>query len=103
MYWRIGHHLNEEREYGTGFIDSLSKDIRQAFPGIKGMSAATSRRLQLCLFAQKKTPKFASNPMHDRRHNRCNESANRSIRCSETGQITRNRNNEDRHTELRRS
>ena len=43
MYWRIGHHLNEEREYGTGFIDSLSKDIRQAFPGIKGMSARSLR------------------------------------------------------------
>lgn len=43
MYWRIGRHLNEEREYGTSFIDSLSKDIRAAFPGIKGMSARSLR------------------------------------------------------------
>lgn len=43
MYWRIGSHLNEEREYGTGYIDSLSKDIRVAFPSIKGMSARNLR------------------------------------------------------------
>ena len=43
MHWRIGCHLNEEREYGTGFIDSLSKDIRAAFPGIKGMSGRNLR------------------------------------------------------------
>lgn len=34
MYWRIGSHLNEGREYGTGYIDSLSKDIRREFPGV---------------------------------------------------------------------
>lgn len=43
MYWRIGGHLNKERGYGTGYIDSLSKDIRTAFTGIKGMSARNLR------------------------------------------------------------
>ena len=31
------------RGYGTSFIDSLSKDIQQSFPGIKGMSARNLR------------------------------------------------------------
>ena len=43
MYWRIGCRLNEEREYGTTYIDSLAKDIRREFPGIKGMSARNLR------------------------------------------------------------
>lgn len=43
MYWRIGRHLNEEREYGTGHIDMLSKDLRREFLGIKGMSARSLR------------------------------------------------------------
>ena len=34
MYWRIGSHLNEEREYGTGYIDTLSKDIRRELHGV---------------------------------------------------------------------
>lgn len=34
MYWRIGSYLNEEREYGTGYIDSLSRDIRRDFPEV---------------------------------------------------------------------
>lgn len=34
MYWRIGSHLNDGRGYGTGYIDSLSKDIRREFPGV---------------------------------------------------------------------
>lgn len=43
MYWRIGAHLNEEREYGTGYIDSLSKDIRREFPEIKWANARNLR------------------------------------------------------------
>lgn len=56
MYWRIGAYLNEEREYGTGYIDSLSKDIRQSFPGIKGMSARNLR--YMAKFAREVTPEI---------------------------------------------
>ncbi len=38
MYWRIGHMLDEHAEWGSKFIDSLSHDIRSAYPGIKGFS-----------------------------------------------------------------
>lgn len=58
MYWRIGCHLNEKREYGTGFIDSLSKDIRQAFPGIRGMSARSLR--YMAKFAREVGPEFCN-------------------------------------------
>lgn len=43
MYWRIGKVLNQKVKYGSAFIDSLAKDIRAAFPGIKGMSARNLR------------------------------------------------------------
>lgn len=43
MYWEIGIVLNENSEYGTAFIDSLSQDIRNAFPGIKGFSSRNLR------------------------------------------------------------
>ena len=56
MYWRIGTHLNEEREYGTGYIDSLSKDIRREFPGIKGMSARNLR--YMAKFAREVSPEI---------------------------------------------
>ncbi len=38
MYWRIGAAIDERTDWGGGFIDSLSKDIRLAYPGIKGFS-----------------------------------------------------------------
>ncbi len=38
MYWRIGNTLNMHSEWGNKYIDSLSKDIRNEFPGIKGFS-----------------------------------------------------------------
>lgn len=38
MYWRIGGILNERSEWGNKFVQSLSHDIREAFPGIKGFS-----------------------------------------------------------------
>lgn len=43
LYWRIGAVLNEQAEYGNRFIDSLAKDLRVEFPGIKGMSARNLR------------------------------------------------------------
>lgn len=38
LYWRIGTLVNERSEWGNGFVESLSKDIRAAFPGLKGFS-----------------------------------------------------------------
>lgn len=38
MYWRIGKLLNENDDWGSGFLESMSKDIRAACPGIKGFS-----------------------------------------------------------------
>lgn len=39
MYWNIGAELNAHAEWGNKYIDSLSRDIRTAFPQIKGFSA----------------------------------------------------------------
>lgn len=38
LYWRIGTLANERSEWGNGFVESLSRDIRAAFPGLKGFS-----------------------------------------------------------------
>lgn len=38
MYWLIGNELVERSEWGNKFIETLSRDIRAAFPGIKGFS-----------------------------------------------------------------
>lgn len=38
LYWRIGALVNERSEWGSGFVESLSRDIRVAFPGLKGFS-----------------------------------------------------------------
>lgn len=38
MYWHIGGEINANAEWGNKYIDTLSKDIRAAFPGIRGFS-----------------------------------------------------------------
>lgn len=38
MYWRIGFLLDERSFWGSKAINTLSHDIRSAFPGIKGFS-----------------------------------------------------------------
>lgn len=38
MYWRIGREIDARATWGSKFIESLSHDIRTAFPGIKGFS-----------------------------------------------------------------
>ncbi len=43
MYWQTGAVLNENKQYGTAFMESLSKDIRAAFPGIRGFSVRSLR------------------------------------------------------------
>lgn len=39
MYWRTGLEINARATWGNKFIDTLSHDIRTAFPSIKGFSA----------------------------------------------------------------
>ena len=41
MYWKIGEYLSKESEYssfGDAYIDSIAKEIQNAFPGIKGFT-----------------------------------------------------------------
>lgn len=38
MYWRIGREIDVRATWGSKFIDTLSRDIRMAFPGTKGFS-----------------------------------------------------------------
>lgn len=38
MYWLIGNQIVERSEWGNKFVDTLSRDIRAAFPGVKGFS-----------------------------------------------------------------
>ena len=43
LYWRIGSEHNSRKDWGASVIDTLSKDIRVAFPQIKGFSARNLR------------------------------------------------------------
>lgn len=38
LYWRIGNALNAHNEWGSKIVESFSRDIRAAYPGIKGYS-----------------------------------------------------------------
>lgn len=41
MYWKVGQYLSAESErasFGDSYIDSISKEIQEAFPGIKGFT-----------------------------------------------------------------
>lgn len=38
MYWRIGHSIDLHSEWGLKYLESLSRDIRMAFPEAKGFS-----------------------------------------------------------------
>jgi predicted nuclease of restriction endonuclease-like (RecB) superfamily len=42
-YACIGVHLNEAREYGANYIDSLSQDIRREYPEVKWANARNLR------------------------------------------------------------
>ena len=55
MYWKVGEFLSKEIEhtsYGDAYIDEISREIQEAFPGIKGfnrrglyrMNGTTSRK-----------------------------------------------------------
>ena len=41
MYWNIGEYLSNESAnavFGDAYIDSIAKEIQDAFPGIKGFN-----------------------------------------------------------------
>lgn len=41
MYWRVGEFLSKETEhasYGDAYIDEISREIQETFPGIKGFN-----------------------------------------------------------------
>ena len=41
MYWKVGEYLSKEAEnaaFGDSYIDSVAKEIQDAFPGIKGFT-----------------------------------------------------------------
>ena len=41
MYWKVGEYLSKEAEnaaFGDAYIDSVAKEIQDAFPGIKGFN-----------------------------------------------------------------
>lgn len=42
MYWLVGNELVARSEWGNKYIETLSRDIRAAFPGIKGFRFTAS-------------------------------------------------------------
>lgn len=41
MYWKIGEYLHQESKkatFGDAYIDSITKEIQDEFPGIKGFN-----------------------------------------------------------------
>ena len=49
MYWRVGEYLNKEAEnaaFGDAYIDSVVKEIQEAFPGIKGFNRRSLYRMK---------------------------------------------------------
>jgi predicted nuclease of restriction endonuclease-like (RecB) superfamily len=49
LYWDMGRQIVEKQEtakWGSGFIEQLSKDLRMAFPDLKGFSKANLFRIR---------------------------------------------------------
>ncbi len=46
LYWEIGTSLNKNTSYGNKFIDTLTQEIKVAFPGVKGYSARNLRYMK---------------------------------------------------------
>ena len=47
LYWNLGEQIVEKQQasqWGSGFIEQLSKDLQVEFPDIKGLSASNLRR-----------------------------------------------------------
>lgn len=58
MYWLVGQEINKRVEWGNKFIDTLSRDIRTAFPGIKGFSVRSLK--YMAKFAREVDSKLCS-------------------------------------------
>lgn len=58
MYWLIGRVINDHSEWGNKFIDTLSHDIRAAFPGIKGFSVRSLK--YMAKFAREVDPQLCN-------------------------------------------
>ncbi len=58
MNWLVGAHINDHAEWGSHYIDTLSKDIRAAFPGIKGFSTRSLK--YMAKFAREVDEKLCS-------------------------------------------
>lgn len=43
LYWRVGRLIDERSLWGSKYLESLSQDIRTAFPGIKGFSVRSMK------------------------------------------------------------
>lgn len=49
LYWNIGKTISEQHfdtQYGTGFFDKLSKDLKKAFPDTHGFSATNLKYMK---------------------------------------------------------
>lgn len=47
LYWNLGQQIVEKQEnaqWGSGFIERLSKDLQMEFPDISGLSVSNLRR-----------------------------------------------------------
>ncbi len=57
LYWSIGQTIVEKQSaygWGSGFIEQLAKDLKSAFPGIKGFSRANLFRMKAFFLAYEK-------------------------------------------------
>lgn len=43
LYWRVGRLIDERSLWGNKYLETLSRDIRLAFPGIKGFSVRSMK------------------------------------------------------------
>ncbi len=49
MYWKVGEFLSKESEqaaFGDAYIDSIAREIQEAFPGIKGFNRRNLYRMK---------------------------------------------------------
>ena len=58
MYWLVGKEIDERAERGSKFIDTLSRDIRAAFPGIRGFSVRSLK--YMAKFAREVDPELCN-------------------------------------------
>lgn len=58
MYWNIGCELNARAEWGNKFIETISRDIRAAFPGVRGFSVRSLK--YMAKFAREVDAKLCS-------------------------------------------